>query len=647
MTLLIAAILLLLLSGGLALPGRRVGGFFARLAVLTGLVGAVLGFIATAFCFTHSSTAFLSLPWPTIDGFFVIRLDPLAAVFLFPLFLISGAGQLYGLGYRHSRAVWINFFYPLLTAGMVLVIIAGNGLLFLVGWEIMALAGYLLVVTERDDEEAQKAGFIYLVATHTGTLALFGMFALLGSSACLLQLPVVGSLPAAEGTTIFLLALFGFGCKAGIMPLHIWLPRAHAAAPSQVSALMSGVMIKTGIYGLLRIIFMFKDIPAWWGWLLLGLGLISGLMGITLAIAQTDLKRLLAYSSVENIGIILIGMGGGLLGVTHGFTGLALLGLAGALFHVINHGLFKSLLFLSGGAVIRATHTREISAYGGLLRQMPLTGLFFLGGAVAVCGLPPLNGFVSEWLIYLGLLRGGLPTIGLPGLLIAVIGLALIGGLALLCFTKVLGLSFLGAPRPQNHEIAEAPGFMLAAMALLLAACAGVGLIPQGVLPLLSAAVAQLNLASGSGTELSALAPAGLISLGALLLVLLVASLIGLRRLRPQQSQPAETWGCGYASLLPRARYTSSSYAEMIMQLCRWSLQTSQIGGKITGLFPLRATFASRTPDFVLDLLILPLIPPLAVTATILRRQVQRGVLGIYLLYLALVLGGLLTFALY
>jgi hydrogenase-4 component B len=640
--------LLLPLSGVLALPGRRLGGLFSGLAMLSGLGGAVLGFYATAYCLFHPQTASLSIPWPTIDGLFLLRLDPLAAVFLFPLFLITGAGQLYGLGYRHPRATWINCFYPFLAGGVAMLLLAGNGVVFLIGWEIMVLASFFLVFTEQGNDETFPAGFLYLAATHTGTLALFGMFALLGGPACLVRLPDAGSLPAAGGTVIFLLALFGFGFKAGVMPLHIWLPPAHAAAPSQVSALMSGVMIKTGIYGLFRIILLFREIPAWWGWLLLALGLVSGVMGVLLAIAQHDLKRLLAYHSVENIGIILIGLGAGLLGLSHGLAGLALLALAGSLLHVVNHGLFKALLFLSGGAVIRATGTRRMSAYGGLLRSMPLTGFFFLGGAVAICGLPPLNGFVSEWLIYLGLFRGGLTPSGLPGLLPAVAGLALIGGLALLCFTKVFGLCFLGAVRAEQSDLAEAPATMLAAMAILLAACFGIGLAPLGVLPLLSAALNLPGLTPEKGATLLALAPVGHISLAALLLFVVLGLLIALARLRRRPPSPrAATWGCGYASSLPRARYTPASFAEMIMLLFRWALRTRESVAKNAGMFPGRLSFASRTPDLVLDLLVLPLIAPLATAATRFRRLVQHGVLGTYLLYSALVLCLLLVFALY
>lgn len=648
MTLLITAVFLLLLSGLLAPLANRSDGTGGRVAALLGLLGALLGLIGTVLALLQPGPITLEIPWPSLGGLFALRFDALSGIFLLPLFLITGAGQLYGLGYRHPRATWINLFYPFLSAGITILLLAGNGVVFLIGWEIMVLASFFLVFTERDNDETFPAGFLYLAATHTGTLALFGMFALLGGPACFERLPAAGSLSAIGNSSLFLLALFGFGFKAGVMPLHIWLPRAHAAAPSQVSALMSGVMIKSGIYGLLRITFMFRDIPDWWGWLILALGVVSGIMGVVLAIAQHDLKRLLAYHSIENIGIIMIGIGAGVLGVSHGLPGLALLGLAGALLHVINHGLFKALLFFSGGAVIRATHTREMASYGGLLRAMPLTGLFFLGGAVAICGLPPLNGFVSEWLIYLGLFRGALPETGLPGLLPAVAGLAAIGGLALLCFTKVFGLCFLGAPRPEHRDVVEAPGAMLAAMAILLAACFGIGLAPLGMLPLLSAAVAQLGLAATGGTELAALAPAGYISLGALFLVLLVGLFVALGQRRHREAAPRTvTWSCGYALPLPKARYTVSSYAEMVSKLFQWALRTRSEEEKPAGLFPTRASFATHAPDLVLDLIILPLATAISPLATRLRGVVQHGIIGLYLLSYALVLCVLLTYAMF
>ncbi|MHB8808695.1 MAG: proton-conducting transporter transmembrane domain-containing protein [Desulfobulbaceae bacterium] len=648
MTFFCAALLLLLLSGLLALPGRSGSAFWDRLSLTAGLAGALLGLGATLYCLGQPQAASLSLPWSG-GAHFSLRLDGLAAVFLLPAFLMGGCGLLYGTGYwphasQPGSSTWIRTFYPLLLASIALLLTADNGVVFLIGWEIMAMCSYLLVVTEWRQGQVQQPGFIYLAVTHAGTLALFGMFALLGEETCLTTMPATGSLSIAAtpfAHAIFLLALFGFGCKAGIMPMHIWLPGAHAAAPSHVSALMSGIVIKTGIYGLLRLTSFFQVPADWWGWLILGLGVVSGVIGVVFAIAQHDIKRLLAYHSIENIGIILIGVGSAMLGRSYGLAAIAALGMAGALLHVINHGLFKGLLFLSAGSMIHATGTRQMTAYGGLARTMPLTALFFLGGAIAICGLPPLNGFVSEWLIYLGLLQAGRAATGpLLTILLAVPALAMIGGLALLCFAKVFGLSFLGTPRTERAAAHEAPIPMLAAMGLLLAACLWIGLAPATVLPLLSRGVNQwLGQVNQTPVTLTALAPVGYISGAALLLLLGLALVFFLTRRGRMDAIPlAPTWGCGYSNPLPRAQYSTSSFAEMIMNLFNWSLYTRFHQENPTGLFPAKGSFQSHTPDGVLDILLLPGCHALAGIATRFRRTIHQGIIGIYLLYTALTL---------
>src|SRR5262249_9358993 len=334
----------------------------------------------------------------------------LSAIFLVPVFLISLLGNVYGLDYWKQTAHPENgrklrLFYGLLTAGMALLVIARNSILFLFGWEIMALSAFFLVTTEDNDTEVRAAGWVYLVATHVATLCLFALFALLrmaGGSFALTPL-AEGSVTPALATAIFVLALVGFGLKAGIMPLHIWLPGAHAAAPSHVSAIMSGVLIKMGIYGLVRVTSLLPTPPLEWGTTVLVLGAVSGVLGVAFAIGQHDLKRLLAYHSIENIGIIAMGLGLAMIGRTLSRPDWVLLGLAGVLLHVWNPALFKALLFLSAGSVIHATHSREIDRLGGLAKTMPWTALSFLVGAMAICGLPPLNGFVSEFLIYLGM----------------------------------------------------------------------------------------------------------------------------------------------------------------------------------------------------------------------------------------------------
>ena len=299
-------------------------------------------------------------------------------------------------------------FFPLLIGSMELVLIAANGFWFLVAWEVMSLASFFLVVTEHDKREVRHAGWIFLIATHLGTAFLLLFFVILSSHSGSMgfdSFRSLQSLPSATASFLFILALVGFGTKAGVYPFHTWLPHAHPAAPSYISALMSGVMIKTGIYGLLRAV-TFLGIPAfWWGGLLVILGVVSALLGVLNALMQHDLKRLLAYHSVENIGIIVIGIGLALLGSSAGQPTLVYWGLAGALFHVLNHSIFKGALFLAAGGVLQRTHTRNIDRLGGLIRFMPLTASCFLVGAAAICGLPPLNGFFSEWVLYVGLIQ--------------------------------------------------------------------------------------------------------------------------------------------------------------------------------------------------------------------------------------------------
>ena len=658
MTFFLAAVILLLLSALLSLFARQGSGFWEKTSLVTLLAGTGCGIWSVCQALAVPGGLSISLPWSVPGGAFSLTIDGLSAIFLLPAFLLTAAGAIYGIGYWPQKkdpasGSWVRFFYSLLATGIILVLAADNAVLFLVAWECMALAGYFLVCTERSNEDAQKAGFLYLVCTHTGTLVLFALFALLISLSGAHSLPEVASLDGSlsSGAAIFLLALFGFGLKAGIIPLHIWLPKAHAAAPSHVSALMSGVMIKTGIYGILRTTTFFHSIPAWWGWTILVLGIVSGVLGVVLAIAQHDIKRLLAYHSVENIGIILLGLGTALLGVSYGEPALIALGLAGALLHVINHGLFKGLLFLSAGSMIHATGTRDMLRYGGLLRAMPLTGIFFLGGAVAICGLPPLNGFVSEWFVYLGLLQtagSNVPT-SLSMAVLAVPALALIGSLALLCFTKVFGLSFLGTPRVTHPaDLHEAPPSMLTGMAILLAACLWIGLLPSTLIPLLSSGLSAWPLAkAGQQMSLAALAPVGAISVSALLLVVLIGGILlwsGFFNLKPAATGP--TWGCGYLFGNSRMQYSVSSFAQIIGDLFDWARWTKTKEEKTKGLFPAPASFATHTPDAVLDLLVMPFCRQCASFADKTRRFFHHGILNLYILYLVVALSLLLWLAL-
>ncbi|MEI6876963.1 MAG: proton-conducting transporter membrane subunit, partial [Spirochaetota bacterium] len=457
------------------------------LAGVLGLGAAALGILGGAGDF-GGLPILPSLP-PTFVamGDSIFGIDPLSAFFLVPVFLMGGLGALYATGYRpaqrHPRTSRRSgLFWGSLVAGLAILIIARNALAFLLGWEGMALSAFFLITLDDAAEETRGAGFVYLVATHVGTLLLFCLFARWRQ--------VTGSfdlLPAAKGlfdpqaaNLLFLLAFLAFGLKAGMMPLHFWLPGAHAAAPSHVSAMLSGVVLKMGIYGLMRFVLLLPDPPLLWGESIIALGAVSSLLGVAFAIAQHDLKRLLAYHSVENIGIILMGFGVALVGQSLGRPGLTVLGMGAALLHVWNHSVFKSLLFFAAGSVVERTGTRSIDRLGGLSRIMPWTAAFFLVGAVAISGLPPLNGFVSEFLVYVGAFRGSLEAGGgsvVPLVVIPV--LAATGALALGCFVKVYGAIFLGAPRSRVRPSGgESASSMLLPMAVLSGICVFIGALP-------------------------------------------------------------------------------------------------------------------------------------------------------------------------
>jgi len=410
--------LALILAGGLCAVflrrAPRAGERWFATLVTGGGVTAALPAIATLL---DALSRMVRLAPVVPGGPWVFGLDRLSAWFLVTFLAVGTAIAIYGTDYlapeRHERPTWgAHGLLAILLVALAGVVTSQAVVPFLVAWEVMAISAFLLVVFESDRPDVRRAGFIYLVLTHASTIALLAMFAGWARGASGLTFTALADARLVEpvGTFILVLALVGFGIKAGVVPVHFWLPGAHAAAPSHISALLSGVMLKTGIYGLLRVMSLLGAVPAWWGWTLLGLGLVSGVLGVLWALAQHDLKRLLAYHSVENIGIILLGMGVGALGMAYRQPVVAVLGLTGAVLHTLNHALFKSLLFLGAGAVAQATGTRAIDELGGVGRRMPLTALAFLLGSVAIVGLPPLNGFVSEWVVFQALLRSGLAS---------------------------------------------------------------------------------------------------------------------------------------------------------------------------------------------------------------------------------------------
>jgi hydrogenase-4 component B len=612
--LLVTAIALLLASGLAGAALRRSPAASQRAACALLCAGAALGIAASA--------AVLATGTPAAVPRLALRLDALSALFLLPISFVSGLGAIYGLRYypqaeHPAAAARLQVFYGLAVGGMALLVSASNALAFLVGWEVMALSNFLLVLTEHEKREVQGAAFLYLAATHVGTLALFAVFALLRQGAGSFDFAAMEGLrgDGVLGARVFAFALVGFGMKAGLMPLHFWLPPAHAAAPSHVSALMSGIVVKTGIYGLLRVTGFFDAPPASWGTVLLVVGGVSAVLGVAFALAQHDLKRLLAYHTVENVGIIALGAGLALLGRARGSTALVFLGFAGAGLHVVNHALFKSLLFLGAGALHHATGTREMDLLGGLARRLPATTVLFAIGAAAISGLPPLNGFVSEWLVYLGFLEALRRPSG-DVLAFAALGapvLALVGGLAAACFAKVVGVVFLGTARSAHAEKAhEAPPAMLAPMAALALACAAIGLAPALLMPALSraaAAWARVDVRVLAAPASRAGSSAALVTLVALAFLLAAGALWLVRRRRLAAgavAPPVETWGCGFTQATARIQYTGSSFAELLLGRFSWAVRPHGAAPRLEGPFPAAAAFHSTVPDPVLDLAIVP-----------------------------------------
>jgi hydrogenase-4 component B len=578
-------------------------------------------------------------------------LDGVSAFFMALLALLGGVGTVYSRGYwsdkEHPRSAlsgraWWNSL--LLCMGLVLV--SMNGLHFLIVWELFAVSAYFLITRERHKREVRNAGWLYLAASHAGTLCLFAFFTALAARTGTWELGLLRE--RQDLAPLFWLALAGFGLKAGLFPLHIWLPSAHANAPSHVSAILSGVAIKMGIFGLVRFSGWLPT-PEAAGWVVVGLGVASAVLGVAFALGQHDLKRLLAYHSVENIGIILIGLGFAMVGFSNGNPGWAHLALAGGLLHVWNHGIFKALLFLGAGSVLHATGTREMSRLGGLWRSMPWTAACFALGAAAISGLPPLNGFISEFLVYLGLFGAvGERSVAAWGAIPATIFLAITGALALACFVKVVGVVFLGLPRTEAASHPHESGrLMVGPMVVLGAACVAIGVLPglfwNGV------AVASdewLSLGSETARLGQRALPVPLVTLGICnaVFVLLGALAAGILWWRVKRNGLARTgtWDCGYAKPTARMQYTAGSFAGIITEWFNWILCPARHGHDPKGVFPETASRTSHTPETVLEKIVSPIGAAVMMLSTTVRR-LQHGRLQMYILYLVI---GLLALAL-
>lgn len=659
MELLFAGLAILLGGGVLALLAGRASGAANAIGAASAVAGCAVALVPVLNVLASGTAAsYGPVDWNVPFGSFVVELSPLAAWFAMPILGLSLLAAVYGAGYMADFASgkmlgppW--FFYNLLVIGMVTVVVARNGVLFLVSWEVMSLASYFLVTFQHERESVREAGRVYLIATHLGTACLLALFVMLGSQAGSLDFAAIkqaGVISGSLADVLFLLAIVGFGTKAGFMPLHVWLPEAHPAAPSHVSSVMSGVMIKTGIYGIVMILGFLERPPAWWGWSLIGIGITSSVLGVSFALAQSDLKRLLAYSSVENIGIIALGLGVGVLGMSLNHPDMVVLGFAGGLLHVLNHAVFKGLLFLGAGAVIHGTHTGDIDQLGGLQRKMPLTAITFLVGAAALSGLPPLNGFISEFMIYLGSYEEEvfLTAVGsVPAL--AVIGsLALIGGLAAACFTKAFGVVFLGEPRSDHARNVQPSGLLMSVpMVLLALLCLTIGLAAPWVVDRLEPVLSDVTGQSGAviGEQLAAVtAPLEsiVIATASLIGVCIILALVRKMLLSGRAIGEAGTWDCGYAQPTARMQYTSSSYAQPLTWFFGTVLRTRKTLVSPKGLFPSSASLHTETPDVAMEDGYRPAFSLINWLFSKLQ-WIQHGRLNFYVLYIALTITVLLV----
>ena len=555
-------------------------------------------------------------------GISYLRLDPLSAVFALIISTGSLLAAIYSIGYmkmyRGSKSglSYYYFFLGLLSFSMLLVVVVQNSILFLIVWELMSLASFFLVIFENKNQEVIKAGIYYFTAMQIGAaflIAAFSWASLVSGSLDFKSFTLVFNNLGRTGIILFILFFIGFGMKAGFLPMHTWLPRAHPAAPTGVSALMSGVMIKTGIYGILRIVLSIgiPDLTLAYGVFILSL--LTGILGVINAIAQHDIKKLLAYHSIENIGIIGMGIGLGMIGLAYNNSLIAALGFLGALLHTINHFTFKSVLFYGSGILYMQTHTRNIDKLGGLGKYLPLTSIMFLIASLAITGLPIFNGFISEFAIYLGMAKGfSASVLNLDIIsIIGISGLAFIGSMAFLCFTKVYGICFLGIPRsdykstPNENDIS-----LLLPMGILTVAIFLIGLFPLFFINLLVNAVNQFvpNKPLYIPQEVISIFSKISISLTCFVFIFILFYLIRNILLRKKEVRKFKTWDCGYQAGSSRMQYTSSSFAHPFLQLVSGLVSQKIMVKSEEVLFPKEESLESHSRDLMERFLVHPFI---------------------------------------
>jgi formate hydrogenlyase subunit 3/multisubunit Na+/H+ antiporter MnhD subunit len=582
----LSCIAVFLVTGGLAVlmsRSHRATPVIYCLSLLTSAIALVTSLTHLATSFVNAPTLVLPIGLPWLGAHF--RLDALSSFFLLVANLGCLLSSLYGLGYgRHEHAPHrVLPFFPAFIAGMNLVLLADDAFTFLISWEFMSLASWALVMAHHRNADNRRAGYLYIVMASFGTLALLLAFGLLAGPDGGYGFATIRAGEHAPLTAglVLILMLLGAGSKAGLVPLHVWLPLAHPAAPSHVSALMSGVMTKIAIYGFIRVTFDLLGAPMWWsGLIVLLLGAVTAALGILHALMERDLKRLLAYSTIENIGVIFVSLGLALAFKANGMGLAAALALTAALFHVFNHSLFKSLLFFGAGAVLTATGERDMEKLGGLIHRMPVTSFTFLVGCVAISALPPFNGFASEWLAFQAILQSpDLPQWALKIAVPAVGGLlALSAALAAACFIKVFGITFLGRPRtPAASEVPEVDRFSLGAMSLLAGLCLLAGILPgiviDGASPVVSSLVGDRMPVQMDIPWLSIVPIAeSRSSYNGLLIFLFItvsasATILVVHRYASRALRRSAAWDCGFPESSPSTQYTAGSFAQPVRRV--------------------------------------------------------------------------------
>lgn len=597
----------------------------------------------------------IGLPWLPMH----LRMDALSGFFLLTIGSLLAPVGIYSVGYlkkleEEGSLTQLGVFLPLFVLGMLGVVLADDAYTFMVFWELMSLSSYFLVTFEHDREENRRAGFLYLLMAHVAGLLILGAFAVLyaAGGAFTFEAMRTADISPAWATVAFLLAGFGFGMKAGVIPLHAWLPEAHPVAPSNASALMSGIMLKVAIFGFLRVIWDLvgiHDFQWWWGALVLAAGSASAVTGVLLALQQHDLKRLLAYHSVENIGIILIGMGLAMVFITFGHPLMAALGLIAALYHTINHALFKGLLFMGAGAVLHATGTRNMEQMGGLIHRMPVTAVVFLVACISISALPPFNGFVSEWLTF----QTALLAPQLEGTLLAALipfsasMLALAGALAAACFVKVFGIVFLGHARSHHAtDTHEADGWMRVGMVIPAVLCLLLGVLPTFFIPLIDA-VPQALIHVSLGESIHAegwlwLTPVDAdrasFSAPMMLIGMLTLGAVIFWRLHPKgvRIHRGPMWSCGHPHLNPRMQYTATSFSQPLRRIFSGIYQPDEHKDIQYGSHKLvvkSVRYAVHVRDMAFQILYVPVGQAINAISGWVAREHQRG-LHAYLTYI-------------